>query len=314
MISTASAMRAFSRTPRPIILLAAMAIASCGGESADPAGSSASSADADALVQRSSGPNAAASSGRIEGEIEIALKGSEAFAEPFSTTLSGAFSVRQDSAFPDYEIEMGVGDNGVALTAVGGRSYVSLGSTGYELPAAVRRRLLRTSARGANGLTRTLEQFGIAPARWETERRVAGTERIDGVEVTHITTSFVAGRILKDANTLLGLMTSLGITRALGLPASISARARRIIVAGVQTKRGESWIATRDKVLRKAGFTLTFAIAKADRPALGGISSGTVVGMLDVSEIGTPQRIAEPRSLRPFSDFELALDVIGDTR
>ena len=49
------------------------------------------------------------------------------------------------------------------------------GSTGYALPAAVRRRLVRSAAKGRNGLTRTLEQFGIAPWRWETDRVAAGT-------------------------------------------------------------------------------------------------------------------------------------------
>lgn len=305
-----------SSAVRATVLLAATAtaITACGSQSASPSKSAAAGPDADALVRASTGRNPAARSGRIDGQIEIALKGVPAFAEPLTTTLSGAFSLREASALPDYAIEMGVGDNGVELSAVGDRSYVSLGSTGYALPAAVRRRLVRSSARGENGLTRTMEQFGIAPARWETERRAAGTERIDGVEVLHITTSFVAGRILKDANTLLGLLTSLGITRAVGLPASITAKARRIVVGGVQKKQGESWIGSRDKVLRKAGLTMTFAIPKADQAALGGISSGTVRAMLDVSEVGKPQRIAAPQTLRPYSEFELALDALGDSR
>jgi len=41
---------------------------------------------------------------------------------------------------PDYAVELGARDNGVGLTALRGRSYVSLGSTGYALPAEVRRR------------------------------------------------------------------------------------------------------------------------------------------------------------------------------
>ena len=297
-------------------LLGAIAIAACGGasQSGAPRGSAAPSRDADALVEQAAGRNPAARSGRIDAEIEYTLKGVPAFAEPFSTTISGAFRLRKGSALPDYEIDMGVGDNGVELSSVGGRSYVSLGSTGYELPARVRSRLVRSSARGANGLTRTLEQFGIAPARWETDRRVAGTEVIDGVEVVHITTGFTAGRILKDANTLLGLMTSLGITRATGLPSSITPRARRIIVRGVRVKKGESWIGVKDKVLHKAGFTMTFAVPKADRAKVGGISSGKIVAELNVSEVGRPQRISAPETVRPYAEFELALDALGDAR
>ena len=296
-------------------LLAAIAIGACGGTSSGTSQRPpTSSKDADALVEQAAGRNPAARSGRISAEIQISLKGAPEFAEPFSTMLSGAFRVREGSALPDYEIEMGVRDNGVELSSVGGRSYVSLGSTGYALPARVRNRLVRASARGANGLTRTLEQFGIAPARWETDRRVAGTERIDGVEVTHVTTGFTAGRILKDANTLLGLMASLSISRATGLPRSITPAARRVIVRGVRIKQGASWIGTRDKVLRKAGFTMTFAIPKADRAKVGGISSGKIVAELNVTDVGQPQRIRAPETLRPFSEFELGLDALGDAR
>lgn len=307
----------FAVTLRATPLLAAIAIGACGGDgsSGSPQAATApSQREADALVEQAAGANPAARSGRIDGEIKVALKGATQFAEPFSTMLSGAFRARADSALPDYEIDMGVGDNGVELSSVGGRSYVSLGNTGYELPARVRTRLVRASARGANGLARTLEQFGIAPARWETDRRVAGTEQIDGVEVTHITTGFTAGRILKDANTLLGLMASLGIDRATGLPRSITPRARRVIVRGVKVKRGASWIGTRDHVIRKAGFTLTFAIPKADRAQVGGISSGKIVAELNVSEVGKPQRIRPPETLRPYAEFELGIDALGDAR
>ena len=137
-------------------LLAAIAIAACGGasESRTPRATSAPRQDADALVKQAAGANGAARSGRIDAEIMFALKGAPGFAEPFSTTLSGAFRVRKGSALPDYEIDMGVRDNGVELSSVGGRSYVSLGSTGYELPARVRNRLVRASARGCAGACR----------------------------------------------------------------------------------------------------------------------------------------------------------------
>ena len=178
----------------------------------------------------------------------------------------------------------------------------------------MRRRLIRTSRRGRNGLTRTLEQFGIAPWRWETEQRIVGAEELDGVPTTHIATGFTAGRILRDANTLLGLMRSLGITRAVGLPPAIPPAARRAVVRGVTTKVGGSWIGTPDTVLRQAGFTMRFAVAKADRRAAGGITGGSVVAKLTVTEVGKPQTIEEPTNIGSFADFELALDALGDAR
>jgi hypothetical protein len=292
-------------------------LASCGGNGDDKRSAGAGSsteARADKLVEQAAGPNAKARSGVISGQVEITIRGVPEFAEPFTASIEGPFRYRKGAALPDYEIELGVRDYGLKLSSVHGKSYATLGETGYELPARVRDRLVRSSARGANGLMRTLEQFGVSPPRWETERRVAGNERIDGVDTVHITTSFNAGRILRDANTLLGLMSSLGVTRAVGLPSQIPARARRLFVGGVTTKVGESWIGTADKVLRRSGFTMRFSIPKADRARLGGISGGMVVGMLGVTEVGTPQKITAPASLGSFSDFELALDAVGDAR
>ena len=209
---------------------------------------------------------------------------------------------------------MGVRDNGVGLTSLDGKSWVSLGSTGYKLPDEIRRRLVRLSARGRNGLMRTLEQFGIAPWRWETDQLIDRVTRIDGVEVTHITTGFTAGRILKDANTLLGFLASLRLTRATGLPDLISARARRIIVRSVTHKEGHQWIGVKDKAIHRSGFTMKFTIPKADRAAVGGISSGTVVGELNVTEVGKAQKINAPASIGSFPDFQLGVDAVGDAQ
>jgi hypothetical protein len=297
--------------------LASLALLSCGGDDSarqTTGRSDAKTQQADRLVAASLKPNVTARSGVIDAETEITIKGVKGFGEPFTASVTGPFRYRRGAALPDYELEMGVRGYGVTLTSLKGRSYVTVGTTAYELPASIRARLVRSSSKGRNGLTRTLEQFGIAPARWETDRRDAGNETLDGVEATHITTSFNAGRILRDANTLLGLMASLGITRAVGLPPAISSSARRVFVRGVTTKTGESWIGVSDKVLRRSGFTMRFKTSPADRRKLGGISGGMVVARLMVTEAGKPQEISAPARVGPFADFKLALDALGDAQ
>ncbi len=306
---------------RPLAALVASVIActlaSCGGDDApERAAKDATAAQPAAvkLAHTAAGPNPKAASGVIAAQIEFSLKGARGFTEPFTTMVSGPFEYRKGAALPDYELELGARDYGVTLTSAGGKSYVTLGTTAYELPAQIRARLVRTSARGKNGLTRTLEQFGIAPARWETEQRIAGTETVGGVATTHIVTSFNAGRILKDANTLLALMRSIGIARVVGFPPTITAAQRRRFVQGVTTKQGASWIGKADTVLRQAGFTMRFAIPQADRRKLGNISGGSVVAKLVVSEVGEPQDIAKPAQVGSFADLELALDALGDAQ
>lgn len=296
-----------------IALVAALVLVSCGGsDGGTQAGTSDEPAyDAEKLTAQAAAPNAAARSGRIEGSVEIALEGVPDY-PTFSSSVSGPFQYRKGAALPDYELEMSVRDYGVELSSVGGKSYVSLGETGYAMPPAVRRRLVRSSARGENGLTRTLEQFGVAPWRWETEKRVNGTERVDGFSVVRIDTSFNAGRILKDANTLMGVLSELGIMRAVGLPPQIPRSARRLVVKSVTSKAGTSWIDPVKKVIRQSGFTMRFKVAKADQAALGGITGGKVVGRLNVTDIGKPQKIRPPQTVSPYAEFALALDALAE--
>ncbi len=299
-----------------LILCAAPALSACGGDDGTPgaAGAAKPAFDPDTVVEQAAGPNRAARTGRIDARVTLTLQGAPADYREVSAGVSGPYRYRKDASLPDYDLEVGARDYGVQLTSVGGRSYVSLGTTGYRLPADVRGRLVRSAAKGRNGLTRTLEQFGIAPWRWETERVAAGTARLDGVEVRHVTTGANVGRILRDANTLLGFMRSLGITRAIGLPSEIGPQARRAIVRSVKTFTAGSWVGTKDKVLRRSRFEMTFAVPKARRAAVAGITRGRVVGELNVTQVGRRQRIAAPAQIGPFADFAVGLDALGDAR
>jgi hypothetical protein len=302
------------RPAQPLVALAAgLALLSCGGDSKDSARGDRPAGDAVALTRQASGPNRAARTGVVDGTISFRLNGVPGY-EQFTAGVSGPFSYRKDASLPDYDLQIGARDYGVGLTSVGGRSYVSLGTTGYPLPADVRRRLVRSSAKGDNGLTRTLEQFGIAPWRWETEQRIAGSERVDGVAVTRVATGADVGRILRDANTLLRFMRSLGITRAIGLPREIGPAARRVIAHHVTSFRANSWIGVADHVLRRSGFTMKFAIPQRDRAKVAGISGGTVVAELNVTEVGKPHEIAAPTSLGDIADFKVGIDALGDAQ
>ena len=298
-------------------LAAALGLAACGGGGDDatttsPAGGDLHG-DAVKLTRQAAGPNVKARTGVIDGTVTLKLAGLRGYPQ-FTTGVSGPYRYRKGAALPDYELELGARDYGVTLTSAAGRSYVSLGSTAYELPAASRRLLVRASAKGDNGLTRTLEQFGIAPWRWETEQRIAGTQRLDGVEVVRIATGANVGRILRDANTLLAFMTSLGLTRATGLPREIGPAARRAIVHNVTSFAANSWIGVHDHVLRRSAFKMTFEVPAADRARVAGIAGGTVTGRVDVTEVGRPHPIAEPATIGDFADFRVGIDAVGDAQ
>ena len=294
-----------------VAVAAAGALLSCGG-GGNATTERTPAADAASLARKAFGRNPAARSGRIDGSIRITVKGVAAYREPVTMSVNGPYRHRPGSTLPDYAIDMGVRDRGVTLTSLGGRSYVSLGSTGYEIPAAARRGLVASSAKGHNGLTRTLEQFGIAPWRWEIDKRVGPTETVDGVPSVRVDTGVDVAAVLRDANTLAGLLDSLGLARANALPAQIPAAARRVLATSVTSAKGTSWIGRKDGVMRRARMTIAFKIGKSQRPRVGGISALTVAAAIRVTDVGTAPRIRAPETLSPFSSFELALEALAE--
>lgn len=308
--------------PRSAVWLAAFATAlgvgGCGGGGGGDGDDGASAKPADratepaGLARRAFGPNAAAATGRIDGGVTITVKGVRGFGEPVTTRISGPYRHRKGSALPDYAIDMGVRDRGVTLTSLRGRSYLSLGTTGYEIPGSVRRRLVRSAAKGRNGLTRTLEQFGVAPWRWEIDKRFAGTEQVAGVQAAKVQTGVDVGRVLRDANTLAGLLGALGLARANGLPSEIPPAARRVLARSVTAAKGTSWIGLADGVMRRAAMTIDFRIAQDERAQVGGISSVKVAGRVAITEVGRRQTIEAPASLAPFSTLQETFDALAD--
>ena len=297
------------------VLAISLGLSACGGADAgddgSPAAAKVPAAGARALAERAFGPNPAAASGRIDGKIRLTITGVPRFREPVELTVGGPYRDRAGAAVPDYALEMGVRGNGITLTSLRGRSYVSLGTAGYEIPRAARRRLERAAARGRNGLTRTLEQFGIAPWRWEIDKRVGGSERIDGVRTVRVDTGVEVVRVLRDANTLGALLGALGLAQANGLPAHIPPAARRILRRSVKAAKGASWIGVRDGVMRRAAMSIDFAIAPAQRARLGGIASLEVAASVAITDVGRSAPIAAPQSLAPYSSFRLALDALA---
>ena len=294
---------------RLLTVAATLVLAGCGGGDDDRTTPQAPAAPSAALAERAFGPNPAAAGGRIDGSVQIT-----GFGEPITLSISGPYRDRRGSALPDYALDIGVRGSGVTLTSLRGRSYVSLGPSGYEVPRAARRRLVRSAAKGRNGLTRTLEQFGIAPWRWEIDKRVGGFERIDGVRTVRVDTGVEVVRVLRDANTLAGLLGALGLAQANGLPTRVPPAVRRILRRSVTAAEGASWIGVEDGVMRKAAMSIEFAIPAAKRAAVGGIAKLRVAGRIAISAVGSAPRIDAPTSLAPYSSLRRALDALAERR
>lgn len=309
--------------PRVLIYLALLALlpvlGACGGAARtdetvarEESGDKTSAAK---LVAQTFGPNATAASGVIDGRISISVTGVRRFVQPVTLTLSGPFSDTGD-ALPDFYLSMGIerADRayGAEMTSTGGKSFISLGDTGYAIPRSITSSLERSARRSQNGLSRTLAPFGITPETWVTDPHVRGRARFDGVDVVQVQAGVNAARFFVSAGRFARLLNRLSFSGVAGLPTSIDRDAQAALARSVKSATAVALTGASDHVLRKATITLELVVRTADRRRLGGIKRGRIVAELNVSKPGTPQNVEAPRKLGSYRELQALLGTLAD--
>ena len=309
-------------------LLAALTLAACGGgddsSSSDKGGGSASTTDKAQnrkdmarIIKQGFGPNEQARSGKLDGTIDLEVKGVPRYKGPIEITASGGYELASGEEVPDFRIDVGLVLNdhaiGGELVTAGGDAFIQLGSTGYKLPDAITAKIVAPAAALDNGLAKTAGMFFIRPDRWQKAGRIVGDENVAGVETEHASAGIRANRFFEDAARLVRLLTSLRVTEAVGLPQAITPRQRAALVRSVASAKGDVWIGKEDHVVRKAHLEGKLAVSKRDRAILGGMRSATLVADVNITDVARPQNIEAPRSLGNYDDLQIALDALGES-
>lgn len=299
-----------------------LALAGCGGGSSPAGGSSegatagSSAADAKRLLRQTFGPNAKASSGVLSGSMELHVAGVPRYRKPITVTVSGPFSGSGAGA-PEAALSLGLE---LRDTAIGGdlilvddEALIGLGTTGYRIPGSIAATIRRPLAGSDNALASVLAVVGIAPDRWARDARIAGRERIDGVDTIHATAKIDSERFLLDVARLVKVLTKLRITEITGLPRALDRGARLALARSVTTTKGDVYTGAKDHVMRRATIAMTLKPSPADRRRLGGISRLTLAGELNVTDVGTPQTITRPESTGSYAALQLTLDALAES-
>jgi hypothetical protein len=306
-------------------LVAALAVfvAACGGKSSSSGGAAKPSAsdraqdrkDIARLIRQGFGPNPQARSGKLEGTIDLEVKGVPRYKGPIELTANGTFELPSGAQAPDFDVDVGLVLNdhaiGGALLVAGSNAFIKLGDTGYKLPDPITTKILAPAASLDNGLAKTAGMFFIRPDRWERNGRIVGDEDVAGVQTEHATAGIRPGRFFEDVTRLVRLLTLLRVTEAVGLPQAITPRQRAALVRSVTSAKGDVYLGKSDHVLRKAHLTGKLAVAKRDRAVLGGMRSATLVADVNVTDVGKPQHVAAPKQLGSYADLQLSLDALG---
>ncbi len=315
-------MRTRSKAAVLVALLVAATLAACGDDSSSDGGAYAGTAAdnhaaAEKIIRQALAPNPKASSGRVEGKIDIKIKGVERFKGTTQVTANGVYDLSGGASVPDFDVDVGLSLNGDglggALVLADSKGYIKLGNTGYKLPDAISQKLVAPAAAADNGLTKTAAMFYINPQDWQRDARLVGDASVGGVTVQHVKAQIRPERLFLDASRLVRLLTTLRVTQAVGLPTALGPKVRAALVRSVKAAKGEVWIGKSDHVLRKAQLAGELVVAERDRQLLGGVTGATLDAVINVTEVGEPQRISAPTQLGSYSALQLSLSALGES-
>lgn len=304
----------------PAALVAAMTFSGCGGSSSDAGGSNddpaASGAAAQKLIDQAIAPNPNAATARIDGTIDVQIKGVPRFAGTTEVTVGGVYDLPDGAEVPDLDMDVGLVLNdhaiGGALVLSDGKGFVKLANTGYKLPDAISQKIVAPAPAARNGLTKTGAIFSINPQDWQRDAKLVGDAKVAGESTQHVTAEIRPDRFFADIARLTHLLTLLRVTQAVGLPTELGPKVRAALVRSVKVAKGEVWIGSDDKVLRKAHLEGRIDVAERDRKVLGGVTGATLDAVINVSEVGDPHEVTAPKQLGSYSALQLSLDALGD--
>ena len=301
------------------VLLVAVLVG-CGGDdssSGDAGGGGesgkANSAEVKKLIRQTFGPNAKAKSGNVSAVVDLTVKGAPRYREPVQVSLVGPFSneAGQPEAKLDVSLSLRGGILGGDLYLKGDQAFIGLGSTAYEVPASIAGPLRKPLENDGNALDALMGVFNINPDRWAKNPRIVGNERVAGIDTIHGTAEINTKNLFLDLAGLAKRLTSLRITDITGLPREVDAQTRAALDRSVKTATGDVYTGADDKVLRRAKLNVLLEPSAKDRKLLK-FSSIKVAANLDITDVGSPQKINVPSNRGSWDALQLSLDALAE--
>lgn len=277
-------------------------------------GGKANSPEVRKLIRETFGPNEKASSGNISAVVDITVKGASRYKEPVQVSLVGPFTDAggQPETMLDVSLGLRGGILGGDMYLKGDKAFIGLGSTAYEIPAAIAGPLRKPLAgKSANALDAILGVFNINPDKWAKNPRIVGNERVAGIDTIHGTAEINTKNLFLDLAALAKRLTSLRITDITGLPRAVDQPVRQALSRSVKTATGDVYTGAEDKVLRRAKLNLLLRPSAKDRKLLK-FTSIKVDATLDITDVGAPQKVNVPSNRGSYDELQIALDALAE--
>src|SRR3954471_6423098 len=160
---------------------------------------------------------------------------------------NGAFESAGPKEMPKADVQVSAnvpGFNGRAgFVTTGDRAWLTRGNVGYAIPQAAWSKLVKARAKGTPP-TATAPKLDVNPSRWLQNVKSEGNERMDGVQVTHVSADVNSAAAIAD------------VFKAVGSAGRLPAGAEQRVAKVVDNGHIEAWVGD-DKILRRVSFEMS---------------------------------------------------------
>jgi len=290
------------RRPLVALLLAALALASCGGD------------DDEENVQDvlDKAFSSSIKSADLKVDASIQLKGSPGLDKPVRITAAGPFRTN-DRRLPSVDIDLKVGTDGGGQTvttgflSTGDRAFVKFQDIYYEQPKSQVAKANRAIAenRDKRGSLRAL---GLDPRSWLGEAKDEGDEDIAGVKTRHVSGKLDVEAVMRNLNQFVRRSgPALGGATGQTPPKPLSEADIRKVGDVVRDPTFHVYVGQDDNIIRRVAGKIEFDVPEASRQSLGGIESGSIEFEVELAKVNGDQQIEPPANPRPLSALTKSL-------
>ena len=219
-------------------------------------------------------PNAL-NSASFDSKLSFALGGKRN-----TLKANGAFESAGPKEMPKADVQVSAdvpGFSGRAgFVTTGDRAWFTRGNVGYAVPQAAWSKIVKARAQGTPP-TAKAPKLDVNPSSWLQNVKSEGNERMDGVQVTHVSADVNSAAAIAD------------VAKTLGSTGGIPAGAEKRLAQVVDNGHIDAWVGD-DKILRRVSFEMS-----------GKGNGGRQVDVnldLRLSQVNKPQDIAAPAKVK----------------
>jgi hypothetical protein len=246
----------------------------------------AASATAQPAPESAAAPEELLRTGLTADSLEsAAFNGSLTFSQGSQRNViktSGAFELGGPKEMPKVDIQISARVKSMKLNVTGGfvttgeRAWFTRGETGYVVPQDAWSKIMKGRESGAASLDKS-DSTGWNPSSWVTNVKSQGTERMDGVEVTHLTADVNSAKMITE------------LVKTWSDAAPLPGAEQRLRQGGFRGGQLDVWVGD-DKIMRRASLEMS-------GPGNGGRRVNAALSF-ELSDVNKPQSITRPAKVK----------------